>query len=287
MINWNDIKIFRAVSRFGGLAGAEAETGLSAPTLGRRISALERSLGSQLFRRHRLGYDLTAAGQEFLERTQSFEHGAVAVERWQAARVPEPLVRVAAGAWTSTFLAQNLEAILGADTNTRLEILTGVGFIDLSRREANLGIRNRRPHQIGLAGRKIGEVNFAIYGAPSYLKAAPGAETAARYEQCQWVTLSARGGAIPSLTWLEQLMSRPAQVVCSSPNTVFDAVINGAGLCVLPCFIAESEPRLRRVSDTITDLKSTRWLVSHDDDRHEKPIRQIAKRLAELFLSAG
>jgi len=66
-------------------------------------------------------------------------------------------------------------------------------------------------------------------------------------------------------------------------HDVLTPAVTGNGLCILSCFIKDTEPQLVAVSDKITSLQSSRWLVSHDDDRHEKPIRQIADELAKLF----
>ncbi len=285
MLNWENVRLFLAVARASGLAGAAAATQLSAPTLGRRILALERELGVKLFDRHRLGYDLTTVGQEFFERSRDLELGAVAIERWRTAIDPRPVVKIAAGAWTSSFIAQHLERILPANPPVRIEIVTGISFLDIAKREVNLGIRNEHPHQTGLACRNIGQVDFAIYGAPSYVDATPQAVTEDRYEACNWVTLSARSGRVPSLSWLERRMPRPARVTCSSPVSILEAVANNAGLCVLPCFIGETDQRVVRVSETIGELQSKRWLVSHDDDRHFKPNRLVADRIAKLFLA--
>ncbi len=272
-----------AVARAGGLAGAAVTTELSPPTLGRRILALEHSLGVTLFDRHRTGYDLTIAGCELFERSGTLEQGAIAIERWRTVIDPRPVVTIAAGSWTSSFISQHIQKILPTKTPARIELVTGAGFLDISRRETNLGIRNKRPHQTGLACRKIGQVNFAIYGAPAYVGVNRQATTKDRYKACEWVTLSSQAGRMPSLFWLEQHMPCSARITCSSSHAVLDAVVAGAGLCILPCFIGDHCCGLVRVSDAIDELTSSRWLVSHVDDRHFRPQRLIADRLAKLF----
>lgn len=286
MLNWEDIQIFVAVARAGGLAGAVATTKLSPPTLGRRIQNLEQELGITLFDRHRTGYNLTSAGKELFDRSATFEQGAIAIERWREFADPQPIVKIAAGAWTSTYIARNIQKLLPEKELLRIELVSGSQFLDLSRRAANLGIRNKRPHQTGLACRKIGQVEFAIYGSKTYVQSHPACETSDRYENCDWVTLLSATGNLPSMVWLEQYMPNPARISCSSTQAVLAAVISGAGLCILPCFIGNTEPDLEIVSEKIKDLTSTRWLVSHDDDRHNKPLRLVANRLATILKQA-
>ena len=180
MLDWNDLRLFLAVARAGGLAPAIGTSGLSAPTLGRRMLSLERALGVSLFERRRDGYDLTAAGAELVRRAEVLEEGALGIERWRGAIEPAPTVRIAAGAWTSAFLARHAGPLTAGKAAPTIEILTGAGLADLVRREAELGIRNRRPEQRGLAGRRLGSVAFAVYGAPSYLGDRPEARDGRR-----------------------------------------------------------------------------------------------------------
>ncbi len=70
---------------------------------------------------------------------------------------------------------------------------------------------------------------------------------------------------------------------CTDPRNVVDAAAAGAGLCVLPCFIGDRDDRLARASPPIAELHHEQWLVSHDDDRHERSIRVAAGRIAKLI----
>lgn len=282
-LDWDNLRLFLAIARAGGLAGATEPSGVSAPTLGRRMYALEQGLGLTLFHRRRDGYDLTAAGRELLARAEALEEGALAIERWRAAAEPEPTVRIAAGAWTSEFLARNAGELRDGIDGPGFEILTGVDLADLNRREANLGIRNRPPDALGLAGRRIGPVAFAIYGTTGYLYEHPAAYDDRRYEDCDWVVFAPAGTGVPSALWLEQRLRRRPVLRCAAPQPVRDAAVAGVGLCVLPCFVGDAEPGLVRAAEPIPNLRHDQWLVSHDDDRHNPAIRGMADRLIDLF----
>ncbi|RYH02934.1 MAG: LysR family transcriptional regulator, partial [Alphaproteobacteria bacterium] len=60
--SWDDLRLFLDVARLGGLSAATETTGLSAATLGRRVTALERQVGEPLFVRSQTGYRLTPSG---------------------------------------------------------------------------------------------------------------------------------------------------------------------------------------------------------------------------------
>lgn len=72
-VDWNDLQLFLAVAREGGLSAAVKSTQRSAATLGRRMYALERGIGKELFIRHDRGYELLADGRKLLEELTNIE----------------------------------------------------------------------------------------------------------------------------------------------------------------------------------------------------------------------
>jgi len=247
------------------------------------MTSLERALGTPLFLRHRTGYDLTPAGEELLELAEAVEAGALRVERWRVAADPDPVVKIAAGAWTSAFLARHMADLASDEDELAIEILTGAAPADLLRREANLGLRNHRPETPGLAGQLLVRVEFAIYGEAGYVRSSPEAADERRFAACRWIAFSPPGPKVPSAVWLDQQIHRDAWLKCSTAQAVLEAALAGAGLCVLPCFIGDGAAKLARASGIIGELGHDQWLVSHDDDRHNEHIRRVSGRLAKLI----
>lgn len=283
-INWDDIRLFLAVAKAGGLTAAVPQTGLSAPTLNRRLSEFEKTLAVQLFVRGAKGYALTSAGQDLLDRVQPMAEQARGVAAWREGLDPRPRVRIACGYWTAVYIARNLPALLASlGGDLRVDILSGARFLNLSRREADLAVRNQLPTQQGLAHRRIGRVDFALYGTPDYLQAHPDAQTSRRAKTCDWVVPAPAAATGASAQWLSQYLEAPASVSCDTSHAVLAAACGGAGLCVLPCFIGETEARLQRCSGAIEGLGHTQWLVSHDVSRKERPIKRVANALYEQF----
>ncbi len=284
-LNWDDLRLFLAVARAGGLAKAAPATDVSSPTLSRRMRAFERAVGVVLFDRRRDGYEITAAGRELLVHAEEVEKGALTIERWRTAADPRPLVRIAAGAWTSAFLARRMACLIDGAEDLRIEVLTSVSAADLLRREANLGLRNRRPEINGLAGRRLAQVAFAVYGADALVRGDAKAGDARRFAACPWVAFAPPGPKPPSAVWLDEHLPREARLTCSTPHAALEAAVGGVGLCILPCFIGDTTTGLWRASGIVADLTHDQWLVSHDDERHDKRIRQVAGRIAELIRS--
>ena len=114
-ISWDDLRLFLDVARLGGLSAATSTTGLSAATLGRRVTALEQQIGEPLFIRRQTGYQLTPAGEELLARAEDVEAAMRALTRWRDGSVGEQIVRISAGTWTSAFLARHIGELWHVD----------------------------------------------------------------------------------------------------------------------------------------------------------------------------
>ena len=134
-INWDDIRLFLAIAKAGGLSAAIPESGLSAPTLNRRITEFEKALGVQLFERKAKGYTLTRAGQDLLEQVEPMADNARKIGVWREGLDPRPRVRIACGYWTGVYIARNLATLQDSmDGDVRIDILSDDGFLNLSRR---------------------------------------------------------------------------------------------------------------------------------------------------------
>lgn len=283
MINWNDLQLFVAVAQAGGLAGATQATGVSAPTLSRRMASLEVSIGNQLFIRHKNGYTLTETGQKLLEYADQMQLTAKNIDRWLEKQDPRPKVKITAGAWTSRFIAQNLSFL---PSKTSYHLLSDNHFFDLRKREAHLAIRNRRPTQQGLAAKKMGVVTFALYAArEAFSKEHRPVSIEQLLDTVPCITFEPNSTPTASSVWLKSRIGRVPTISLSTPLLVQEAAIAGAGICILPCFVGDLQPKLMRCSNTIDELDHVQWLVSHDEDRHLQPVRKTAQNLANLFLS--
>jgi DNA-binding transcriptional LysR family regulator len=282
-LQWDDLRLFLAVARAGGLAGAARAVGISPPTLGRRMTSLERCLSRALFVRQRDGYGLTSGGKDLLRLAEALELDALKIDRWRTSDGIGAVVRIAAGAWTSAFIARHIADLVDENEDTQIELVTGTSAADLLRREANLGLRNRRPEIPGLAGYKLTRVAFAVYGGRTYVGEKAEARDHRRFRMCRWIALSPPGPKTPSAVWLDEHLQQAPVLRCRSAQEVLEAARGGFGLCVLPCFVGDASGELARASNNIDELEHDQWLVSHDEDRQQRHIRRISEKLRALM----
>lgn len=272
--SWDDLRLFLDVARLGGLSAARKTTGLSAATLGRRVTALERQIGEPLFVRTQTGFTLTRAGEALLERAEDVEAAMRALTHWREGAIGARVVRVSAGTWTTDFLARHMHALWSPQDGFRIEFATAYEKVDIGRRAADIGIRSERAIEPNLATRRMTPVAYALYCAP---------RLAAGVRDGLFVGVTGPAANTASARWL---MAHHGDRIVASGNdahSVRELVAGGAGLTVLPCFIGDADPRLSRIRGPIPELASEQWLVLHHEERHSPPVRKLADRIARLM----
>ncbi|MBN14475.1 MAG: LysR family transcriptional regulator [Pelagibacterium sp.] len=273
-VSWDDLRLFLDVARLGGLSAARATTGLSAATLGRRVTALERQIGETLFVRAQRGFTLTSAGEALLKRAEDVEAAMRAVTHWRDGAIGARVVRVSAGGWTTDFLSRHIEELWSPDDGFRVEFVTAYDKVDIGRRAADIGIRNSAPTEQSLAGRKLTPVAYALYCAPRLV---------AGVRDGLFVGVSGPAAATGSARWLQAHHGDRIVVSGNDAHSVRELVAAGTGITVLPCFIGDVDPRLSRIRGPIPDLASHQWLILHHEERHSPPVRTLANRIARLM----
>lgn len=261
--DWDDLRLFLAVAHYGGLAAASKPTGKSAPTLGRRMLALERRLGQELFERLPRGYALTEDGQVLLDTVQRIQ-GSIDPVVASANKTGVRRVKISAGTWTSYHLCQQVEPPL-AEASIILQFIAADQVLDIPHREVVIGIRNQRPTQISLAGQQISKVRFATY--------------AKRKNIDTWALVL---GSTPSANWVNENSADMARIEVSHPRNALDLAVAGAAKAVLPTFIGDATG-LVQVTEEIEELEHMQWLVTHHEDRHLPEVRAVIDRILQVL----
>lgn len=276
--DWNDLRLFLAVARLGGLRSAADAAGVSAPTLGRRMAALERQLGHLLFVRSANGYALTSAGVELFNRTQDLEGAVRAITNWSEGTAADPLVRISAGRWMSELLADHIDALWRVEDRVRLEFVTTFDNVDVLRRGADIDLRREAPTEPGLAQKAVGRIAHALYS---------GRRRVNGVQAGYFVGLTGEAAMLEASRWLEAHHGDRIGMRGNDVHACLSLVASGAGLSVFPCFVGDSDPRLVRLDKPIPELSHDIWLVTHDDRRHDKPVRLVFDRMTALLEQLG
>lgn len=285
-MDWNDLKFFLAVANTRSLSAASAQLGVSASTVSRRIQTLEVALRVKLFRAHRDGYDLTQAGRDLLAPAEQAEAQMRSFER--AAREKDNdhtgPVRLDVPELVGEMIVLPLLAGLAQDhPGIRVEMHSSVRPVHLSAEATDIVLRLSRPDQGAYRQRRLGRVQFGIFGSSDYLtqNGAPAAlPDLYRHRIIGW-TNDLRYTVMAA--WLETHCPglQPA-LRLSSLRAQMAAVENGLGLAVLPAFAAghiAAQPVLPDAPQLAPDL----WMFTHEQAANLPRVRLVGEALRKAL----
>ncbi|MEM6958274.1 MAG: LysR family transcriptional regulator [Myxococcota bacterium] len=285
-LDWNTVRDFLAVARSGSLNRAAATLGVNATTVGRRIEALAASLGTRLFQRAQTGFALTDEGHDLIERAERIEAAAVDFERRaEASDHVRGRVRLATAENLANFLLiPALPTLRAEHPELTVEIATDIRSANLHRREADLALRLIRPIQGNVTIKRVGAMRYGLYGSAEYLAcraerlgAIDATPDRSRFEADDLIAWSEAYADLPAAQWVERTLEgrAPALVATSLYGQVI-AAREGLGLAVLPCFVAATEPTLRRVPSEADAMAQELWLAVHTDLVVSARVRAVA-----------
>jgi DNA-binding transcriptional LysR family regulator len=170
---WDLFQSLHAVLQAGSFSGAARVRGLTQPTLGRHIEALEQNLGAPLFVRSPRGLtptDLAESIRPHLEEMASASAAALR-DASGAADSSKGVVRVAASDIMGVeVLPQILAGFQDKHPDITIELVLSNKAEDLSRRDADIAVRMMRPTQGSLVARKVGTTEIGFYATAGYIE---------------------------------------------------------------------------------------------------------------------
>lgn len=279
--DWNDLRSFLAIARTGRLTAAAARLHLDHSTLSRRIAGLEQDLKSKLFDRSPTGYTLTDQGRRLLPLAEEIERTALGAEEavgGSAASV-EGVVRIGSPeGFGSYFLAPRVAGLQALYPRLVVQLVAASAVFSLSKRDADLVVSVSRPPAGRLKASKLTDYDLALYAAPAYLDRAPAIGSAADLGRHRFVSYIGDLLNFPELDFLQQV-AQGGTTSMESSNLVAQlrATLAGAGLCVLPAFLAWMEPGLVRVLPDEICLTRSLWLIVHQDLAELARVKAVVK----------
>ena len=283
-LEWNDLKLILAICRHESLSGAARELGQTHSTIFRRINAVEEKTGVRFFERFPTGYVMTDAGRTALTYGQRVEaeFNALGLEVLGADGKLTGRVRLTCPEAFAEDLAPGIVRRFRAEhPDIRIDLSPGHAAVDMARREAEVAIRATRTPPEASFGRKIGDFRFALYATHSYLERA-GERPLDSHDWCMIE------GALPWLVpmvWPTAEAGLPQVVFMSrASRAVLNAVAEGMGIALLPCYFADRYAEVERVSDTVASLDLTLWVLTHPDLRGTARVRAL---MAHLYDELG
>lgn len=280
-MDWNNLRYLLAVARAGTIAAAARQLGVSHSTVYRKVKAFEDEHEVTLFQRHADGYRLTEAGATFVALTEQVE-GAVAEVGRGLRRFDHQIkgkVTIAAPEAVALLLCPRLAGLLEAFPKLTLEWQLDADVEGLVRREADIAIAAANEPPPTLVGRRVADVDFAVYGAATYLDREGITGTAG----ARWIVFDPSLAHTPVAAWERAHVSDDDVAMRVNRRVMLDeAVLAGLGVGVMPAATGDANPRLRRLSDPL-GINLPLWVLTHADLREAKAVRAVFDQVVLLL----
>ncbi len=280
--NWDDLRIFLALAREGKLTAVAKKLNVSHPTVARRVKQLEAAVGARLFDRLPDRFVLTPAGEALLGDVQAMEDAAASIHRRSAGMTDDVLgsVRISAGEAMMDYLARNLPRLRHNLNCIEFELVASHQLANLSRREADLMIRDKVPDLASIVTRKLGQASYAIYGA---LDLAVSGASRDALRKMPWIGFDEEHAYMPGQAWLHAFLERKRPAIRTNDwQVLHEATRSGAGIAILPCYLGDPDPSLRRIAP-LKEVVAEQWLLVHRDLRALPRVRAVMDAIIRLF----
>lgn len=288
--DWDDLRYFLAVARTGRLTAAAQRMCTDHATISRHVTALEQKLGVKLFARSPRGYSLTDAGERLLVHAEAIESSAAKAQNEIAGEKLSLSGAVRVGApdgFGAHFLAPRIGELTARHPRLEVQLVAMPRIFSLSKREADIAIGLERPDRGRLFSRKLADYTLHVYASRRYLKS--NAPIADRNALRQHPMI----GYIPELIFTPELdyitdIADNLTPRLSSTNLFAQmrATEAGAGLCILPDFMACGAKGLIQVLPAEVELVRTFWIMAHLDSRDSTRIQTVMSFITEQVKSA-
>lgn len=257
------------------MAMAAAQLGLSEATVTRRLKALEKDLGLQLFIREANRLVPTAIGRELAIEAGEIEAAARRFTlRAEAARPSaDAPVRVTATTSISLFLTMHATTVSRDAGGIEIVIISTRDRLNLARGEADIALRmSKPPDEPGYYAQKIGRLMQALYCRCDVDPAtAPiisvNRETSSRIDD----------------HILRYAAGRPIAARVGDSAARYESIRSAGALSMAPCFMADVDPALRRLAPPPEATGDEIFLLSHDVSRQRPGVGAVLAALRKLF----
>lgn len=269
-MDWNKLKMFHAVAEAGNFTKATYILNLSQSAISRQIQSLEQELKTQLFERHARGLSLTENGEYLFKTAHEVISKLKDVESTLIDKKNKPsgkLTVTTVVSFGTTWLTPRIQEFMRLNPEIEIELIFDDQELDLSTRQADIGIWMRRPKQLNYIQKKLIDINYHIYGSIKYLEQCGHPKTISELNKHKFISYG-RGAPSPVFNpdWALKLgvkdsKKRKPIMKVNSIYGLLLAVQSGVGLAALPDYITVSVPNIVKILPNIEGPRTEAYFV--------------------------
>lgn len=281
--DWNDIPLILTLARSGSMSATGRQLGVDASTISRRIAAAEKALKLRLFIRDNTGYQLTDAGQVFVQHGEAVYgnvQSMLQASAQEADATAGPVNITSIDFLFDYWLLDHVPALHAQHPHLQLTLQAENQNLSFTRREADFALRLGKPGEdAALVMRKLGDLGFAVYGHARF------ADTPrACWGTQPWIAYDDALAGTGEMQWLAQMDPQPNKVLkVNSLSTMVRACRAGVGMALLPCLLGQQEGLVRIGSGV--EVQRDIWLLSHRDAGSIARFKTVSAWLTQLYAS--
>ena len=255
-MDWDKLKIFHTVAEASSFTKASTILNLSQSAISRQIQALENDLKIKLFERHARGLALTDNGKYLFKTAHEVISKLKDVESnlsEEKDKLNGKICVTTVVSFGTTWLTPRIQEFMSLHPNIEVELIFDDKELDLSTRQADIGIWMRRPKQLNYIQKKFVNFNYHIYGSNQYLEKHGYPKNLNDLNKHKFITYG-RGAPSPVFNpdWALKLgvkdnKKRKPVMRVNSVYGLLLAVQSGVGLAALPDYIAFNVPNITKV----------------------------------------
>ncbi|OXI17384.1 LysR family transcriptional regulator [Burkholderia sp. AU15512] len=284
-LNWERYRTFLAVLMEGSLSGAARALGITQPTAGRHVAALEAAFGQTLFTRSPSGLLPTEAALALRGHAEALRSAAAAFERAAASHGAgvRGIVRISASDVIAVEVLPPMLAQLRRNhPGLVIELVPTDRLQDVLKREADIAVRMAPPTQEALVARRIGAVDVGLYARDDYLARNGVPETTDELAQHALIGFDTVTPFIRSMGRSMPQWKRDAFSLRTDSNLAQLAMIRaGYGIGFCQSGLAKRDARLVRVLPDTLAMQLETWVVMHEDLRSSPRCRAVFDALVD------
>ena len=288
--DWNQVRAFLVTAEEGSFSAASRALGLTQPTLGRQVAALEDRLGVTLFERLGRSLSLTQSGLELLEHVRAMGDAAGRIAltaSGQSQRIEGHVCITATDVLSMHLLPPALRRLRDMAPAIEVEVVASNEVRDLRRREADIAIRHARPEQPDLIAKLLRELSIRLYASTDYLDRLGRPSSLGDLAEAVFIGFDRSGRLLTRLKQMGLPLEQDNFRLTSENGAVaWEMVKHGLGNGVMAEDVADQTPGVECVLPDLDPIPVPVWLVTHRELHTSRRIRLVFDVLAES-LSKG
>ncbi|MEM9314858.1 MAG: LysR family transcriptional regulator [Pseudomonadota bacterium] len=286
--DWNRARAFLVTAEEGSLAAAARALGMTQPTLGRQVAALEQEMGVQLFQRRGRGLKLTPNGAQLVEHVRTMGEAAnlFSLAATGKAENVEGSICITASELVATFLLPPMiKKLRTREPGIEIEIISTNEETSLNRREADLAIRSFRPSQGDLIVRKLRDMRGHLYASKEYLQRLGNPSRISQLNSAHYIDFEQSGMLLALLNAQGfELSEKNFPVITRSHLVQWELVKLGVAITGTLEEIGDPEPLVERIEmPGLAPFEGVLWIVTHQELRTSRRVQRVFEFLVDEF----